>query len=151
MYSAAEVAAPHSNAARRPTATVWQPPPGPGGPGSPASSPTGLNDPLGGAYTADVREGGLIMATAGSILGNAVLRLEDPTLLTGEGKYVDDLVEPGMLHVAFVRSTIAHGDLVARRCQRGGGDARRGGRLPRRRRRPRSRVVAAVPDDAASR
>jgi carbon-monoxide dehydrogenase large subunit len=53
------------------------------------------------------------MATAGSILGNAVLRLEDPTLLTGEGKYVDDLIEPGMLHVAFARSTIAHGDLVA--------------------------------------
>ena len=44
------------------------------------------------------------MAGAGSILGNAVLRLEDPTLLTGEGKYVDDLVETGMLHVALVRS-----------------------------------------------
>src|SRR5262249_26662169 len=64
-------------------------------------------------YTAAVREGGLTMATAGSILGNAVRRLEDPTLLTGEGKYVDDLVEPGMLHVAFARSTVAHGDLVA--------------------------------------
>ena len=49
------------------------------------------------------------MAGSGSILGNAVLRLEDPTLLTGEGKYVDDLVEPGMLHVALVRSTVAHG------------------------------------------
>ena len=36
------------------------------------------------------------MAGSGSILGNAVLRLEDPTLLTGEGKYVDDLVETGM-------------------------------------------------------
>ena len=35
------------------------------------------------------------MAGSGSILGNAVLRLEDPTLLTGEGKYVDDLVETG--------------------------------------------------------
>src|SRR5687768_5614424 len=51
------------------------------------------------------------MATSGSILGNAVRRLEDPTLLTGEGKYVDDLVEPGMLHVAFVRSTIAHANV----------------------------------------
>ena len=40
-----------------------------------------------------------------------MLRLEDPTLLTGAGKYVDDLVEPGMLHVAFVRSTVAHGAL----------------------------------------
>ena len=51
------------------------------------------------------------MASAGSILGNAVQRLEDPTLLTGEGKYVDDLVETGMLYVAFVRSAVAHGDL----------------------------------------
>jgi carbon-monoxide dehydrogenase large subunit len=49
------------------------------------------------------------MAASGSILGNAVLRLEDPTLLTGVGKYVDDLVEPGMLYVALVRSQVAHG------------------------------------------
>ena len=53
------------------------------------------------------------MASSGSILGNSVLRLEDPTLLTGEGKYVDDLVEPGMLHVSFVRSGMAHGKLVS--------------------------------------
>ena len=53
------------------------------------------------------------MAGSGSILGNAVLRLEDPTLLTGEGKYVDDMVEPGMLHVSFVRSTVAHGNVVS--------------------------------------
>ena len=51
------------------------------------------------------------MATAGSILGNAVHRLEDPTLLTGDGKYVDDLVETGMLYVAFVRSSVAHGTI----------------------------------------
>ena len=53
------------------------------------------------------------MAASGSILGNAVRRLEDPTLLTGEGKYVDDLTETGMLHVSFVRSTVAHADLGA--------------------------------------
>jgi len=51
------------------------------------------------------------MAGSGSILGNAVLRLEDPTLLTGEGKYVDDLVEPGMLYVGLVRSPVAHGTI----------------------------------------
>ena len=51
------------------------------------------------------------MAGSGSILGNAVLRLEDPTLLTGDGKYVDDLRETGMLHVALVRSPVAHGDI----------------------------------------
>src|SRR6188472_1185515 len=51
------------------------------------------------------------MATSGSILGNAVQRLEDPTLLTGTGKYVDDLVEPNTAHVVFVRSPIAHGTI----------------------------------------
>ena len=53
------------------------------------------------------------MPASGSILGNAVRRLEDPTLLTGAGKYVDDLVETGTLHVAFVRSTVAHATLGA--------------------------------------
>jgi len=56
------------------------------------------------------------MAASGSILGNAVLRLEDPTLLTGEGRYVDDLAEPGALHVAFVRSTEAHANLLSVDC-----------------------------------
>src|SRR3954466_4686837 len=55
----------------------------------------------------------MVMAVSGSILGNSVVRLEDPTLLVGEGKYVGDLVEPGMLHVAFVRSTVAHGKLLS--------------------------------------
>ncbi|MCU1359499.1 MAG: Carbon monoxide dehydrogenase [Ilumatobacteraceae bacterium] len=53
------------------------------------------------------------MAGSGSILGNAVLRLEDPTLLVGGGKYLDDLVETAMLHVSFVRSTVAHADIVS--------------------------------------
>ena len=48
---------------------------------------------------------------SGSILGNRVVRLEDPTLLTGAGKYVDDLAAPGAAHVAFVRSPVAHGTL----------------------------------------
>ena len=53
------------------------------------------------------------MAASGSILGNAVQRLEDPTLLTGSGKYVDDLVEPNMAHVVFVRSPIAHANVTS--------------------------------------
>ena len=57
-------------------------------------------------------KGAVHMSQSGSILGNSVLRLEDPTLLTGEGRYVDDLVEPGMLHVVFVRSMVAHGVLI---------------------------------------
>ena len=52
------------------------------------------------------------MAT-GSILGNAVVRLEDPTLLTGAGKYLDDLAAPDAARVVFVRSSIAHGTLAS--------------------------------------
>lgn len=51
------------------------------------------------------------MAGSGSILGNAVTRSEDPTLLTGEGRYVDDIQETGTLHVALVRSPVAHGTI----------------------------------------
>jgi carbon-monoxide dehydrogenase large subunit len=50
-----------------------------------------------------------MMPKAGSILGNSVVRLEDPALLTGEARYVDDLPAEGCLHVAFVRSPLAHG------------------------------------------
>jgi aerobic carbon-monoxide dehydrogenase large subunit len=50
---------------------------------------------------------------AGSILGNSVHRLEDPTLLNGSGKYLDDLRPEGMLHVSFVRSSIAHGEVTS--------------------------------------
>ncbi len=46
---------------------------------------------------------------AGSILGNPVQRLEDPALLTGSAKYVDDLAIDGAAHVMFVRSPVAHG------------------------------------------
>ncbi|MEY2552197.1 MAG: aerobic carbon-monoxide dehydrogenase large subunit [Ilumatobacteraceae bacterium] len=52
------------------------------------------------------------MATAGSILGNAVQRLEDPTLLTGAGKYLDDMAPEGTLHVSFVRSTQAYANVT---------------------------------------
>ena len=46
--------------------------------------------------------------TPGSILGHAVRRREDPRLVTGTGRYVDDIQPEGCLHVAFVRSTLAH-------------------------------------------
>ena len=44
---------------------------------------------------------------AGRFVGQAVRRREDPRLLTGHGRYVDDVVVPGMLHAAFVRSDVA--------------------------------------------
>jgi carbon-monoxide dehydrogenase large subunit len=43
--------------------------------------------------------------------GARVKRIEDPRFLTGNGRYVDDIVRPNMLHVAFVRSAFAHADL----------------------------------------
>ena len=46
-------------------------------------------------------------------VGTSVHRVEDPRLLTGQGMFIDDLVLPGMLHAAFVRSTIAHGRIVS--------------------------------------
>ncbi len=55
--------------------------------------------------------------TGGSILGNRVLRKEDPKFLTSGGKYVDDLYdEPllqGALHVTYVRSSVAHGRILS--------------------------------------
>jgi len=44
-----------------------------------------------------------------SMLGTSVVRKEDPQLLTVGGQYVDDVPVEGCLHVAFVRSQIAHG------------------------------------------
>ncbi|HJP68148.1 MAG TPA: xanthine dehydrogenase family protein molybdopterin-binding subunit [Sphingomicrobium sp.] len=46
-------------------------------------------------------------------LGASVVRIEDPRLLKGQGKYLDDLHLPGVKHVAFVRSTEAHARIIA--------------------------------------
>ena len=47
-----------------------------------------------------------------SILGNRVVRTEDPKLLTVGGTYVDDLALEGAAHVVFVRSAVASAGLV---------------------------------------
>ena len=49
----------------------------------------------------------------GSILGNAVLRREDPTLLTGEDKYFDDMEIDGLGYVYFARSPVAHANILS--------------------------------------
>ena len=41
-------------------------------------------------------------------IGSAVKRIEDRPLLTGAGRFVDDLRFPDMLEAAFVRSPHAH-------------------------------------------
>ena len=45
-------------------------------------------------------------------LGGAVKRREDPRLITGAGRYTDDMRPGGSLHAVFVRSTIAHARLT---------------------------------------
>jgi carbon-monoxide dehydrogenase large subunit len=42
-----------------------------------------------------------------SILGNRVIRTEDPRFLTGDSTYVADLKYPGTVHAVFVRSLMA--------------------------------------------
>ena len=46
-------------------------------------------------------------------IGERVPRREDARLLTGRGRYVDDVVLPGMLHAAFVRSPHASAAITA--------------------------------------
>ncbi len=41
-------------------------------------------------------------------IGESVLRKEDAAFISGQGRYVDDLVLPGMLHAVFVRSPFGH-------------------------------------------
>ncbi len=43
------------------------------------------------------------------LIGERVKRREDPRLIQGQATYVDDIKLPGMLHLAFKRSDIAHG------------------------------------------
>jgi len=44
--------------------------------------------------------------------GAAVKRREDPRFLRGEGRFIDDVTVPGMLHAAFLRSPHAHARIV---------------------------------------
>src|SRR5438270_501067 len=55
---------------------------------------------------------------SGRYVGAAVRRHEDPRLLAGRGRFVDDLPAAGCLHAAIVRSARAHARLVAVRLDR---------------------------------
>jgi len=48
-----------------------------------------------------------------SEIGRARLRKEDARLLTGETNWTDNMVLPGMLHMAFVRSPMAHARITS--------------------------------------
>ena len=64
----------------------------------------------------------------GSILGNRVVRKEDPKFLTTGGMYLDDLHDvpelAGAAHVAYVRSSVAHGTITSIDIAEATGDAR---------------------------
>lgn len=44
----------------------------------------------------------------GGLIGRSMPRLEDEPLLRGKARFADDLQFPGMLHAAFLRSSMAH-------------------------------------------
>ncbi len=77
------------------------------GPLTPASAPQAPGRP----DREDARSiGGAALPTDGPI-GRSLKRVEDPRLLRGEGRFVDDLGAP--LHVAFARSQIASGRITS--------------------------------------
>lgn len=47
-------------------------------------------------------------ATEARPLGKAIKRKEDPRFIRGQGRYLDDIVLPGMLYMALARSPYAH-------------------------------------------
>ena len=47
-----------------------------------------------------------------SFMGAPVQRREDPALVTGAGRYVEDITPVGTLHLAIVRSPFAHADVT---------------------------------------
>ena len=77
--------------------------------------------------------------------GAAVKRKEDPALLAGSGRFVDDVRLPGTLHAAFVRSPHPHAKIRAVRTDGGAQAPRRASRA--RLRRP---AGAAAPQCAAA-
>jgi carbon-monoxide dehydrogenase large subunit len=47
------------------------------------------------------------------LVGHSLPRLEDPDLLTGKGRFVDDITFPDMLHAAYLRSPHAHAAILS--------------------------------------
>src|SRR3954447_15355729 len=46
-------------------------------------------------------------------MGHSMKRKEDPRFIRGQGRYVDDIKLPGMLHMDIVRSPYAHAKILA--------------------------------------
>jgi len=52
-------------------------------------------------------------ASNGRHVGRAMRRKEDPRMITGRGRYLDDISVPGVLHAAIVRSPEAHATITS--------------------------------------
>src|SRR5881397_3336803 len=67
--------------------------------------------------TIDARPGGAAIPRVGPgqrrWIGKSVKRIEDPRLLRGKGRYIDDLKLPRMAHAAILRSPHAHARIVS--------------------------------------
>ena len=63
-------------------------------------------------------------AASSTGIGARIPRRELKRLLSGHGRYIDDIKLPRMLHACFVRSPHPHAKLVSHR-HRGSEDARR--------------------------
>ena len=53
------------------------------------------------------------IAAGNGVLGQRMLRKEDPALLTGEAVFTNDMKVPGALHLAVLRSPYAHAKIVS--------------------------------------
>ncbi|MEP9375378.1 xanthine dehydrogenase family protein molybdopterin-binding subunit [Aquabacter sp. CN5-332] len=54
-----------------------------------------------------------VLGQATKWIGHPVPRLEDGALLRGQGRFVDDIELPGLLHGAFLRSPLAHARITS--------------------------------------
>ncbi len=60
-----------------------------------------------------MRRGEAVLTAEVRLIGEAIVRREDLALLTGRGRYVDDVAPEGTLHAFVVRSPLAHARIVS--------------------------------------
>jgi carbon-monoxide dehydrogenase large subunit len=54
-----------------------------------------------------------VQKSEAGLIGKSVRRVEDPVLVTGQGRYVDDIELPGMLYLALLRSPYPHARIIS--------------------------------------
>src|SRR5262245_29313902 len=47
------------------------------------------------------------------LIGASIRRVEDPILVSGKGCYTDDVQLPGIVHLAFLRSSYPHAKIIS--------------------------------------